>query len=94
MKVSERLRDLAAAQTKCKCGAHAMMHQRADQTEWQVTCSLCKVAARKRKTRVGALSAWVRRVTPNAEISARRCDGLPCYAASILDMGVPSVYAD
>ncbi len=56
----------AAACVKCKCGGHAMMHQRADQTEWQVTCSQCNVAARKRKTRIGALSAWVRRVTKSA----------------------------
>ena len=76
MKVSERLRDLAAAQTKCKCGAHAMMHQRADQTEWQVTCSLCKVAARERKTSPNSPNcAMSRPMTTNVEVTGSRETG-------------------
>jgi hypothetical protein len=62
-----------ACQAKCpNCGddGEVLMHQRADGTVWQVKCRKCGCAAPKRKTRVGALSAWVRRVTPNVKSAA------------------------
>lgn len=54
----------AASRAKCKCGGHVRLDQRKDGAEWQAHCSQCGAKAKKRKTRTGALTAWVLRVTP------------------------------
>lgn len=63
-----RLRMLTAqvVMKKCpRCGSSGeiVMNQSADGAIWQLKCGKCECAAPKRKTRLGALSAWVRRAS-------------------------------
>lgn len=43
---------------KCRCGAPAYMHQRADQSGWRVACRECGLDGGERTTRQAAMTAW------------------------------------